>query len=112
MNDYDKIIEECAEDKGFTIYHKQGFTLMLILLFLIVNLVERQVTISEQKQHVIAQDFEVCLTSVCLGGDLDNTTECISLVYPTLSNVTIINDRYSRIKGVKRIMVRPLSDCQ
>ena len=112
MGRYTEIIESCKENKKFGKYHKQGLTLMLILLYLSVNIVERQVTISERKQSVISQNFEVCISSVCLGSDTDDVAECLSLIDPMLTNVSIVNERYARIKGVKRIVITPLSECQ
>jgi hypothetical protein len=99
-------------NKNNKTYRIQGLTLMFIFLVLFVNLVERQVLINKQKQNIVSQDYEICLSAICLGSDTDDVSECLSLIVPTLSNVSVVSDRYSRGKNVKRIIVKPLSECQ
>ena len=111
MSRYDEIIKS-HEEKKFNKYRLQGLSLMLIILVLAVNIVERQVNISEQKQSIVSQNFEVCVSAICLGGDTEYTAECLSLIDPMIANVSIVSERYSKTKGVKRIMVVPLSECQ
>ena len=112
MGRYDEVIAKCEDTGKLNKYRLQGFSLMIILMFLFVNLIERQVNISEQKQHVMSKSFEVCVTSICLGDQTDDTAECLSLIRPTLSNVSILAERFSRQRGANRIVVRPLSECQ
>lgn len=112
MGRFDSIIEKSKDSGRFNKYRLQGFTLMIILLVLSINLVQRQTNIAGYSQNVISQDFEVCISAICLGGDNEDVTECLSLVIPTLANVSVITDRYSKVKGVKRVMVTPLSECR
>lgn len=111
MNRYDNIVNDCVNKNNKT-YRIQGLTLMVILMVFFVHLVERQVLINKQKQNIVNQDYEICLSAICLGNDTDDVSECLSLIVPTLSNVSVVSDRYSRGKSVKRIIVKPLSECQ
>jgi hypothetical protein len=112
MGRYDNIIESAKDTSWHNKYRLQGFTLMIILLVLTVNLVKRQETVMSYSQNVISQDFELCVSAICLGGDNQDVTECISLVTPMLTNVSFITERYAKVQGVKRIMVKPLSECR
>ncbi len=112
MGRYDILIDKCKDDGKLNRYRVQGISLMVILLVMFVSIVQRQVEISSRKYSVVQQNFEICTTAICLGGNTDDVAECLSLIEPTLANVTFVNERFSRTEGARRIIVQPLSECR
>ena len=112
MGRYDALITKCKDDGKISRYRLQGLTLMVILIVLFVNIVQRQATISSRKYSVIQENFEICTTAICLGDNTSDVAECLSLIEPTLANVTFVTERFSKTQGARRIIVQPLSECR
>lgn len=112
MGRYDALISRCKDDGRLNKYRIQGITLTVILLILFVSVVQRQATISSRKYSVVQENFEICTTAICIGGNTDDMAECLSLIEPTLANITFVTERYSKTEGARRIIVQPLSDCR
>lgn len=89
--------------------HKQlGLFFMAVIVSVFLIAYKQQATIGKFSQNIISQDYEDCLTAVCVtlgGGDFQ---ECIPLYPPEISNVKIVKEKYARGGDVKRLEINPL----